>query len=117
MPKAKKTTLIKREADRIKDLVKDSEVIRKAESLIQNIAFMSITLDELQAEINRAGTIETYQHGKYQSGVKVSSAVQAYNSIMKNFIPAVKALYGLLPESVQEQGRTNSLLELLKKPG
>ena len=115
MPKAKKTTLIKREADRIRDTLRNSETIRKSEKLIYNIAFMSVTLDELQAEINSSGAIESYQHGREQSGIKVSAAVQAYNSIMKNYIPAIKTLYGLLPEESREQGTSNSLLSLLEK--
>lgn len=65
--------------------------------LIQNYAFMRITLDDLQELINRDGVVDHYQNGANQSGLKVSAALQSYNSLIKNFSSLVKSLGCYLP--------------------
>lgn len=65
--------------------------------LLQNAAFMRITLDDLQAIIAEQGPVEAYQNGEYQYGMKQSAALQSYNSLIKNYAATVKTLFGLLP--------------------
>ena len=66
-------------------------------SLIQNAAFMKATLEDLQVQINENGAIEEYQNGANQGGRKISSEVQAYNAMLKNYHGVINTLTGLLP--------------------
>lgn len=117
MSKAKKETRIARELERLETIIAKADRIQKeaTSKLLQNIAFMAITLEDLQEEINAHGTEEVYQHGASQSGIKQSAAVQNYNSIVKNYITAVKTLLSILPEQAQKEAGANSLLELLER--
>lgn len=68
-----------------------------AKPLIDNAAFMRVTLEDLQADINREGTCEDYQNGENQKGVKMSAAMQAYNTMMKNYNTVSARLELMLP--------------------
>ena len=65
--------------------------------LIQNAAFMKVTLEDLQEIIIKEGVTETYQNGSNQYGVKQSATLQSYNALIKNYTSVVKTLSGLLP--------------------
>ena len=67
--------------------------------LIEQAAFMRITLTDLQKEINEAGCVEEYQNGRNQSGFKVTAALQAYNSTVKNYAAVCERLDRILPAS------------------
>ena len=69
------------------------------DSLIQNCAFMKVMLDRLQTEILTGGATDTYQNGAAQSGTKASASLQAYNSLLKNYVTCVNKLNSMLPES------------------
>lgn len=65
--------------------------------LLQNAAFMKVTLEDLQEVINANGVTEEYQNGANQKGVKQSAALQSYNSLIKNYGNVIKMLSNLLP--------------------
>ena len=65
--------------------------------LIQNAAFMRVTLDDLQEIIAEQGPVEQYQNGANQFGTKQSAALQSYNATMKVYAAVIKNLFGLLP--------------------
>lgn len=67
--------------------------------LISQAAFMQVTLEDLQEEINKAGCTEEYQNGKNQSGNKATAALQAYNSMVKNYAGVCERLDRILPDS------------------
>ena len=67
--------------------------------LIANIAFMSVQLEDLQAEINANGCTEKYCNGVNQYGTKQSSAFQAYTALIKNYQTALKQLLNELPKN------------------
>lgn len=67
--------------------------------LVEQAAFMRVTLTDLQAEINEAGCVEEYQNGKNQSGFKTTAALQAYNSTVKNYAAVCERLDRILPAS------------------
>ena len=99
MPKITIESRIKEELDRINGLFEDVDANQKAamSSLIQNAAFMKVTLEDLQDNINKSGTTDEYQNGANQYGVKQSATLQAYNSLIKNYANVIKILTGLLP--------------------
>ena len=65
--------------------------------LIQNAAFMRITLEDLQELIQRDGVVEVYRNGENQYGTKQSAALQSYNSLIKNYSAVIKSLKDSLP--------------------
>lgn len=73
---------------------------KSVHSLIENAAFMSITLEDLQKEINLNGIVEKYKNGENQFGVKKSASVEVYNQMIKNHMGIMKQLSELLPKPV-----------------
>lgn len=90
---------IKKEFQRIIIFFEELDENQKAviNPLVQNAAFMRVTLDDLQKIISEQGPVEHYQNGAHQSGVKQSAALQSYNSLIKNYTAVVKNLISLLP--------------------
>lgn len=71
--------------------------------LLQNYAFMKITLEDLQEEIIKDGISETYQNGQNQSGQKENSKLKSYNRLIKNFESVCKTVLKLLPDEDRVQ--------------
>lgn len=94
-----KTVRIKKEIARLKKLFSKIEKEKRdsVSSLIENIAFMTVSLEELRDIINAKGYTEEYQNGANQKGVKKCSEVEIYNVMIKNYISAFKQLNDLLP--------------------
>lgn len=95
-----KNKTIKKEANRLKKLFKDLEENKKklAKSLIENAAFMSITLEDLKKDIVKYGVKETYVNGKDQYGFKESIESKTYNTMIKNYMNIIKQLNDMMPE-------------------
>ena len=70
--------------------------------LLQNAAFMKVTLEDLQAKINEDGVVDTYQNGANQYGTKQSATLQSYNSLVKNYAAVIKAIAQLVPYEKKE---------------
>jgi len=82
--------------------------LNAAKSLIENAAFMAISLDDLQEIINQKGYTEEYQNGANQKGVKKSSEVEIYNTMIKNHASIIKQLTDLIPAGSLESNKTES---------
>lgn len=107
---------VKKEVSRIKRVFKDMPKDRKdtAMSLIRNAAFMTVTLDELQEEINEKGVVSHYQNGENQWGTKKSPEVEVYNTMIKNHMGVIKQLCDLLPDGDARKAATDELMEFVK---
>ena len=95
-----KNKKIKKELNRLKKLFKDLPENKKkiSEKLIDNAAFMSISLEELKKDIILYGVKETYVNGKDQYGFKESIESKTYNTTIKNYMAIIKQLNDMLPE-------------------
>lgn len=91
---------IKKEITKINRLFKDMDpkIKKSVSSIIDNAAFMAVTLRELQDSLNKNGLICEYQNGENQWGTKKAPEVEIYNTMIKNFISAMKSLTDLLPK-------------------
>ena len=90
-----KKKLVKKQNSKLKKIFAEIPSDRKTicESLIQNVAFMIVELNDLQDQIHEHGMVEEYQNGENQCGTKPSSAAQIYNATLKSyntFSPMVK---------------------------
>jgi len=70
--------------------------------LLQNAAFMKVTLEDLQKAINENGVTDIYQNGANQSGTKASADLQAYNSLAKVYNALMDKLSAKLPKAVKQ---------------
>lgn len=98
-PPIPKESRIKKEINRLKKLYKDMEpdTMKRVIALINNAAFMTITLEDLQLAINKDGGISKYQNGENQFGTKKSPEVEIYNTMIKNLASIIKQLTDLTP--------------------
>ena len=71
---------------------------KAVESLIDEAAFMAASLYELRKIIEEKGYTEEYQNGANQKGVKKTSEIEIYNTMIKNYMATVKQLTDLIPK-------------------
>ena len=95
----------------IKDL--DGNKKRTVEQLISTAAFLSVTLQELEEEINRNGVTEEYQNGANQYGVKQSAAAVTHIAMTKNLTAIMKQLTDLVPAEKKKKSRLQMLRDEL----
>ena len=76
----------------------DNKTKKVVSSLIENAAFMTITLQDLQETMREDGVTCEYQNGANQWGTKKSPEVEVYNSMIKNHVTIMKQLADLLPK-------------------
>lgn len=114
---------VKREANRLKkvfvSLPKDK--MDTALSMVQNAAFMTVTLQELQEKMMTDGIVVSYKNGANQFGTKKSPEVEIYNTMVKNHMAIIKQLTELLPagelfpEKVKPEDKLVSFLNANRK--
>lgn len=81
---------IKRLSALFKDI--DSRKKRLVKTTIEDVAFMTVTMQDLRKIIAREGTTSKYQNGKNQWGTKQSPESQLYVQLTSKLTPAVKLL-------------------------
>ena len=96
-----KESRIKRERTKLRKLLQDVDPdrLKAADKLIGNVAFMAVTLEDLQDHINEHGCVSEYQNGENQWGTKRSPEADMYASLMQRYLPAMKQLMDLLPDA------------------
>lgn len=111
MPKKTKETRINEELQRLqaKYELMDGNQRTIMAPLLQNAAFMKITLDDLQEVINADGVVDTYQNGANQYGQKPSATLQSYNALLKNYTAVIKLLSSLVPYEKTDYHRATDL--------
>ena len=68
-----------------------------ASGLIRSAAFIAVSLEDLEEIINTNGYLDEYENGANQSGVKISAAVQTYNSMVGRYTTIIKNLLKIVP--------------------
>lgn len=116
MPKITVDTRIKREREQLEKIFAGLDENRRntAASLIENAAFMAVTLADLRKTITEEGVVSKYQNGENQWGTKKSPEVEVHNTMVKNYTAIIKTLCDMLPE---ESSEANSLLAWQKANG
>lgn len=98
--KMSKDKQIDNEVRRIKDILKDidSDRMNINEKLIQNVAFMSVTLLELQEKVKKEGAVIKSTNGNGFEVLNEHPAQKSYNTMINRFTSAMKQLTDLLPK-------------------
>lgn len=99
---------ISMEIDRLNSIFDNIAEDKKSlcSQLIQNAAFMAISLKELQEDMNKKGMVEEYQNGPNQSGTRISPSAQIYTKMIANYNAVIKQLIALLPSSDKLPAKT-----------
>ena len=77
-------------------------------NLIQNAAFMAVSLKDLQEIIQSDGWISTYNNGGGQGGERVSPAATQYAKMVATYNSTIKTLLDLLPKSDRDAARAQA---------
>jgi hypothetical protein len=99
-----KTERIKKETRRLKKIFKDLEPNKRktVDALIARAAFITVSLQELEEQLNVEGWVEEYQNGRNQSGLKKSAAAEVHISLTKNLSTIMKQLIEMVPPAQKE---------------
>lgn len=97
-----KDALVNREINRLTNLFKDIERNKRltAKGLIEEAAFMRITLKELKREIDKNGPIDEMSQGDY-SILREHPALKSYNTMVQRYTNIVDKLTNLHPKEVK----------------
>ena len=111
MAKAKTSTRINREKKRLQELFKDLDPnkLKTCQALIDRAAFITISLQDLEEELNEKGWTEEYVNGREQYGIKKSAAADVHISLTKNLNAIIKQLLDLVPPA-QRASRLEELM-------
>lgn len=93
---------IKKEIAIVNRLFKDMDpkIKKSIHSIIDNAAFMAVSLRELMDYLNKNGFTVEYQNGENQSGIKRSPEIDIYLTMSKNFVSTMKSITDLLPKEI-----------------
>lgn len=96
--KAERTTTEKNRLNRIyKDISKENKSI--IEGLINRAAFMRITLDDMEQDLDENGFVEPFsQSEKLEPYERERPVARLYNTMNKNYQSIIKQLSDLLPK-------------------
>lgn len=110
-----KTLEIKKEEKKLNTIFKDIPEDKKSlcEGLIKNAAFMYVTLEELQEEINENGAMIKYQSGNGFDTIRDNPAQKAYTTMISRYTGIIDQLNKMLPSDKIIQNN-DELLDFLK---
>lgn len=92
---------IKREVNRLKKLFKEIDENKKklVQATIDDVAFLTVTMQDLRENIVRDGTTVEYKNGENQYGTKQSPDAQLYLAMSQKQAQAMKILLDCMPKS------------------
>lgn len=104
---------IAKEKKRLLKIFKDLEPnkLQTCSALIARAAFITVSLEDLEEQLNLTGWVEPWQNGETQSGMKKAAAADVHISLTKNLNTIIKQLLELVPPAQ----KTSKLLEMRDK--
>lgn len=120
----KMKTAAKKEAKRLKELLLNEKVsqqqIMLIEPIIENTAWMKITLDETRESIKTSSVAMPYNNGGGQKGVRENPLFKGYEALWKAYMQGMEKILDQLPEEAaktkaQEIEKPKTVLELVRE--
>ena len=106
---------IKREVRKLKKIYKEIPKDTLIDGLIQRAAYMLVTLEDYEKDIDENGYVEMFtQSEKTEPYERERPVVRLYNTMNKNYQSIIKQLSDLLPKD-SSQPKSDPLLEFIKK--
>ena len=112
-----KDEAVKKEVRRLRKILKTIPDAHKkvADGLIQEAAFMRVTLEETRYVIDQRGVLDLFEQGE-QSFLREHPATKVYGTLINRYSVVCKHLFDLLPEPPKQgQGGTDELVNFLGK--
>lgn len=96
-----KKNRVKKEVSRLKRLFREIDENKKklVFTTINDIAFMTITMEDLREDIIQDGTTVSYKNGENQYGTKQNPDAQLYLQLSQKQTQAMKILIDCLPKT------------------
>ena len=103
---------IRKETKRLRKVFEGLEPnkLKTVDALIDRAAYITVSLQELEIELNRDGWTEEYYNGRNQAGIKKSAAAEVHISLTKNLNAIMKQLLDLVPPA-QKESRLTALMD------
>ena len=99
MQELTKEKRISQERERLMDIFSgiDENKLQVVTPLIARAAFITVSLEDLESDLNRDGWVEAYTNGANQGGIKKSAAADCHISLTKNLNAITKQLIDIVP--------------------
>lgn len=103
-PEKSKDERIRKELRKLKALYKELPKNKQklTEKLIANAAFMAVTLEDLQAEVNKKGAVIKQKNGNGFNVTQEHPAQKSYNTMIGKYTAVIAKLDEMLPEEIGE---------------
>lgn len=95
-----------------KTLPKDKQ--KAAEGLINEAAFMRVTLEETRYIIDHEGVLEHFEQGS-QKFLREHPATKVYNTMINRYAAVCKQLFDMIPDPDQGKAAEDELMAFVKK--
>ena len=108
---------INKEISKFRSFIKDLEAEEKqmAMNLVQELAFMKVTLEDLKEEINISGVVTEMPQGEY-SIMRENPALRSYNTMIQRYNSTIKQLDDFINKlSPKIEGEVDKLTQFLMK--
>lgn len=102
--KVSKDNRIRKEEKRLREIFKDADEdsMGMNEGLIQRAAYMRVTLEDWEEDINENGIVEMFTQSVNTPAYEKERVVaRQYNTMNKNYQSIIKQLADLLPDNVK----------------
>jgi len=107
---------IKKEMLKLKRLFKNlpKDKMKAADGLIQEAAFMKVTLEETRYIIDHEGVIENFEQGA-QRFKREHPATKVYNTMINRYSNVCKQLFDMIPDPETSKTAEDELMAFVKK--
>ena len=125
--KVEETDIVQRaakEEKRLKKLLKDADLSKARQdaliTVVQNVAWMKIKLDDARAAIKTAQIAIKYDNGGGQTGLRENPLFKGYESLWKSYIAGVDRILAALPAEavkepiIEEEAAPKTVLSLVR---
>lgn len=109
---------VKQEKDRLRYILEASNVPEEKqaalESILDNVAWMRIKLDDAREDIRSAQTVIPYDNGGGQTGIRENPCFKAYEALWKSYITGMDRIFKELPQEQQKIVAADTETTILK---
>lgn len=100
-PEEERNNKIKKKITVYKKIFKEIDKNKKSfvDSMISQLSYIEVALDELQGECNREGYVDKFEQGS-QKFIREHPAAKSYNSFVKSYNSIMKTLLEYVPVAV-----------------
>ena len=107
---------IKKEIHKLRRLFKNlpKDKMKAADGLIQEAAFMKVTLEETRHVIDQEGILEKFEQGS-QKFLREHPATKVYNTMIQRYATVCKQLFEMIPDPDASKQAEDELMAFVKR--